>query len=62
MNYTRPQNESYRNLSKHDELLIRLTLEAQEEKPKPKERPKIYIPINWKYIGMTKKERDEINE
>ncbi len=62
MERKKPELDKHGNLSKHDELLIRLTLEAQEEKPKPKERPKIYIPIDHRYIGMTKKERDEINE
>lgn len=62
MDVDKHEIDYYRKLNKHDEFLIRLTLDKEEEKPKPKQRPKIYIPIDWKHLGMTKKERDEINE
>lgn len=50
-----------RKVSKKDLILLAIAMQ-EEKKPKKKERQKIHIGINRKYIGLTKKERDEINE
>jgi len=62
MERKKPELDKHGNLSKHDELLIRLTLKKEIEKPKPIKRPKIHIGINRKYIGMTQEERNKVKE
>lgn len=45
-------------ITKKDLLLLRLSDYEKRYNRISLERPKIYIGINRKYIGMTKKERD----
>ena len=54
-------NVPKRKVSKKDLILLAIAMQ-EEKKLKKKERQKIHIGINRKYIGLTKKERDEINE
>ena len=54
-------NAPKRKVSKKDLILLAITMQ-EERKTKRVERPKIHIGINRKYIGLTQKERDEINE
>lgn len=54
-------NVPKRKVSKKDLILLAIAMQ-EEKKLKKKERPKIHIGINRKYIGLTKKERDELKD